>query len=361
MPGVASTPTFTPSPPTNLVANPSNGQISISFTPGNNKGFTITDYRYSLNGGAYSSAGTAVSPVIITGLTNGTSYSVTLKAVNIHGPGLASNTISATPITVPDAPIGIAVMGLAERAIITWNAPTNNGGDIITSYKVTSYDANGNPGQYVVTTNTSALITGLQGGDNYTFSVTATNSSGTGLASSLSSSVTIGYSCFHSSSKILALKDDEEKYISITDLKKGDLIKTYKHEYIKIFAVTKSIIKHYFSNDRLPEHLYILPKSSFHELTDDLILTGYHSILVDDMNEEQREQIAKQDKSNIIYITEDKYRLFCYLDPKAELYNKEVGEVEIWHIALENESKIKNYGIYANGLLVETLPICMIK
>jgi hypothetical protein len=41
------------------------------------------------------------------------------------------------------------------------------------------------------------------------------------------------------------------------------------------------------------------------------------------------------------------------LDPKANTYEIE-GLHEIWHLALENDDYYMNYGIYANGLLVET-------
>ena len=344
---------------------PSNttGQVNLSWAQATTTGSPITSYSIR-NASSNVDLATVDASETITTLTDlPTGIPISFKIAAVNNKGLSSFTTSnsVTPTGLPYAPTGIAVTSKVNAAIITWNEPSNTGGLPITSYKVTSYDENNVAGQYKTTSSRSALISALQGGASYTFSVTATNSLGTGPASSPSSPKTINYSCFHSSSKILALKDDEEKYIPISELKKGDLIKTYKHEYVKIFAVSKSTIKHDFSNDRVPEHLYILPKSTFHELTDDLILTGYHSILVDDMNKEQCEQIAKENKSNNLYLTDDKYRLFCYLEPNAILYNDEVGEVEIWHIALENESKTRNYGIYANGLLVETLPICMIK
>jgi hypothetical protein len=47
------------------------------------------------------------------------------------------------------------------------------------------------------------------------------------------------------------------------------------------------------------------------------------------------------------------YRFPVSLDTRAEIYEDE-GEHTIYHIALENEDLFKNYGIYANGLLVET-------
>jgi len=54
-----------------------------------------------------------------------------------------------------------------------------------------------------------------------------------------------------------------------------------------------------------------------------------------------------------LYMTDDKLRLFTYLDEKTEPY-PEKGTFTIYHLALENENYIGNYGIWANGLLVES-------
>ena len=59
-----------------------NKQLSITFTSGGDGGAAITDGEYSLNGGAYISAGTTTSPFTITGLSGRTAYSVTIKARN---------------------------------------------------------------------------------------------------------------------------------------------------------------------------------------------------------------------------------------------------------------------------------------
>ena len=71
-------------------------RVTVAFTAGANNGAAITDYEYSLNGGAYISAGTTTSPFTITGLNGRTNYSVTLKARNSVGLSAASNSISAT-------------------------------------------------------------------------------------------------------------------------------------------------------------------------------------------------------------------------------------------------------------------------
>ena len=67
----------------------------MAFTaPSSNGGSTITDYEYQLDGGSWVSASTTTSPVVISGLTNGTSYSVKLRAVNAVGGGAASVSVS---------------------------------------------------------------------------------------------------------------------------------------------------------------------------------------------------------------------------------------------------------------------------
>ena len=54
-----------------------------------------------------------------------------------------------------------------------------------------------------------------------------------------------------------------------------------------------------------------------------------------------------------VCITENKYRLPVCVDKRADIYPIP-GKYTIYHIALENEDYYMNYGIYANGLLVET-------
>jgi hypothetical protein len=84
--------------PTALVATPGDGKITVAFTaPSNDGGATITNYEYSTDGGtsytAFSPTMTS-SPVAITGLINGTSYSIKLRAVNSAGNGAESAAVS---------------------------------------------------------------------------------------------------------------------------------------------------------------------------------------------------------------------------------------------------------------------------
>ena len=95
------TPTGPPDAPTALTSTVDSGTATISFTdPASNGGSSITNYQYSLNNGAtwtsFSPSDTS-SPVTITGLTNGTSYTVRLRAINALGNGDSSTSLSVTP------------------------------------------------------------------------------------------------------------------------------------------------------------------------------------------------------------------------------------------------------------------------
>ena len=93
------TPAATPDAPTSLSATPGDGEAEIAFTPGADNGSAIINYEYSTDGSNYTalSPANATSPVTIPGLTNGTDYSITLRAVNAEGAGAASDTVSVTP------------------------------------------------------------------------------------------------------------------------------------------------------------------------------------------------------------------------------------------------------------------------
>jgi uncharacterized protein (TIGR02145 family) len=102
----------------------------------------------------------------------------------VYGSEISFSTIPSS--TVPGAPtIGIATAGNAQ-ATVTFTAPSSNGGSNITGYTVTS-----SPGGFIATGSESPItVTGLTNGTAYIFTVTATNASGTGPASSASNSVT---------------------------------------------------------------------------------------------------------------------------------------------------------------------------
>jgi hypothetical protein len=156
--------------------------------------------------------------------------------------------------------------------------------------------------------------------------------------------------CFNEGSKILCLKDNEEVYVPIEKIQKGYLVKTYKHGYKRVEIIGKKKIYN-LRNEKKQNRIFKLSTDKFPDLFEDLYLTGLHSILVDNLTGFQGEMTI-----NIIgklLKTDDKYRLITCLDTKAEMIEKE-KEYTIYHFALENDDEYMNYGIYANGLLVES-------
>lgn len=72
--------------------------ISVAFTaPANEGGADITGFRVSDSTGSHGASGTS-SPINITGLTNGTSYSFNVWAINPFGYSSPSKTAIATPL-----------------------------------------------------------------------------------------------------------------------------------------------------------------------------------------------------------------------------------------------------------------------
>ena len=89
-----------PTAPTDLTATPGDTQAEISFTPGHDGGSPLTNHAYSLDDGATwtdFSPPVTTSPATITGLANGTTYTVRLRAVNATGAGAASAGTVVTP------------------------------------------------------------------------------------------------------------------------------------------------------------------------------------------------------------------------------------------------------------------------
>jgi len=106
-----------PAAPTLNSVTAGDRRVTVSFTAGANNGAAITDYEYSLNGGAYTSAGTSTSPFTITGLSGRTAYSVTIKARNSVGLSTASSSLSATTTDAPrDASEAATAAEAAKKA-----------------------------------------------------------------------------------------------------------------------------------------------------------------------------------------------------------------------------------------------------
>ena len=195
--GPIATPTpVAPSAPTIVSVTPGNTSLSIAFTAGSAGSSAITTYQYSFNGGTSwlpRQAGTTASPIAITGLVNGTTYSVSIRAVSLDGNGTASAPFSATIPTAPGTPtIGTATANAGRTATVTWTLGSN-GGSAITSHVVTAYLNGSGTAAKSVTVNgataVTASVTGLTVGGSYTFKVQARNAYGNSVLSSASNAI----------------------------------------------------------------------------------------------------------------------------------------------------------------------------
>ena len=93
-----------PGAPTIGAATPGNLQATIAFTaPIDSGGSAITGYTATC--APSGTGGNLVSPIVVGGLTNGTTYTCSVRASNVAGSGPASATVAVTPVPTPTAPI----------------------------------------------------------------------------------------------------------------------------------------------------------------------------------------------------------------------------------------------------------------
>jgi hypothetical protein len=197
--GTPSNPTV-PAAPTGLVATPAGTSVSVAFTAGVNNGSTITNYQYSVDGGAtFVDAAFIVSPVFIPGLTLGTTYNIQLRAVNSVGPGVASATVTVTTLVLASAPTITSITGGTRQLSVAFTAPASTGGSPITNYKFST------DGGYsyaliapasvasplAVTVLSSDGATALANGTTYNVSIRAVTAVGDGAVSAVVSGTTI--------------------------------------------------------------------------------------------------------------------------------------------------------------------------
>lgn len=168
----------------------SNNVLQVNFSAlTNNGGFSIINYQYSLNGEEYINANVTSSPIIISGLINGTLYSVKIRALTYYGAGKDSNIFTSTPAPVPtSAPTINTILNSNGALQLSFSAPVDDGGSPITSYQ---YSLNG--GSYVnvdfttykyvklpAANSFSIFITGLTNRQLYSVKIRAVNSAGYG-------------------------------------------------------------------------------------------------------------------------------------------------------------------------------------
>ncbi|PKM17766.1 MAG: hypothetical protein CVV11_16795 [Gammaproteobacteria bacterium HGW-Gammaproteobacteria-15] len=188
---------FTVNTNENIVLDTNGGTPGIALTVGvttryaiylSGSGTSAVVFRYTVQSGDLDANGITVAGVID---ANGG----TLKDSAGNNMNLVLNNVGSTAavlvdgLTAPDAPtIGTAVAGNAQ-ASVTFTAPGNNGGSAITTYTATA-SPGGATGNCAGPAACAITVNGLTNGTAYTFTVTATNTKGTSVASAASNAVT---------------------------------------------------------------------------------------------------------------------------------------------------------------------------
>ena len=122
-----------PEAPTGLAATPGDGQVVLTWDDPDND--TITKYQYSPDGGTnfvdIDGSDESTTTVTVTGLTNGTTHTLAVRAVNDSGVGVVS---TVTAVMVPAAAVNLSAAPGDGQVALSWDDPDD--GDTITKYQL---------------------------------------------------------------------------------------------------------------------------------------------------------------------------------------------------------------------------------
>lgn len=163
--------------------------ISTGFSCTNNVAFHVRIAIDATTGASVYINGSTTPAVTLTGgtfnnkgffLTSFTGTAASVDNFSING--------TTTPVA-PDAPTNLNALAENAQVDLSWIQPNHNNGSSITDY-IVQYKLASEPTTWTtftdgVSTSTSAAVTGLTNGLSYNFRVSASNSIGTGVASSI--------------------------------------------------------------------------------------------------------------------------------------------------------------------------------
>lgn len=176
-----------PSAPQNVSAAAGDAQATVSWTaPASDgyrpiSGYTVTARDGTTNSSSSTTVGATATSYLYTGLTNGHAYTFTVAATNSVGTGPAATSNAVYPKagpSVPTAPQTVSAEGGIRSATVRWSPPASDGGKPITGYRVTTVSTGAT--QDLTADTFSVTVTGLTGGQSYTFKVQAINALGAG-------------------------------------------------------------------------------------------------------------------------------------------------------------------------------------
>jgi hypothetical protein len=144
-----------------------------------------------LGGGLFPPTSTSIN------VAQNVAYQFQVAASNAQGSSPLSGSSNVVPVgaAIPSAPTGVTAIAGDTQAFVSWTAPVNSNGAIVTSYTVTAL-INGLPSGISstiaapATSSVNAIVSGLSDGTAYSFTVHATSSAGNGAESDPSAAIT---------------------------------------------------------------------------------------------------------------------------------------------------------------------------
>jgi titin len=190
--------------PTNVVARAGDKVVNLSWTaPATSNGSPITDYVIEMRKSTdatwavYADSVSAATTAVVANLVNGTTYAFRIIAKN--GAGLSApsaESVLVRPVGPAAGPTGVSGVGSRGTVTLNWAAPTDTGGNPITSY-VVQYRVNRAGSAWVTArwpvgvspTATTAKISGFVTRFGHLFRVAAVTSMGQGAWSAESAPI----------------------------------------------------------------------------------------------------------------------------------------------------------------------------
>jgi hypothetical protein len=179
------TPATIPGAPVAITAQRQDAGTTVSWEPSaNDGGDAITSYRVTLRQGGENTTHFVAteSPFAIHGLDNGTTYAVTVSALNSVGESVESEPAEVTPATIPDAPNILTVVATDGGLSVEWSPPLIHGGDAVTGFRVRIWHEATVVAEFVAT-DTRISVAGLTNGIEHRVTVSSINTVGEGVAS----------------------------------------------------------------------------------------------------------------------------------------------------------------------------------
>ena len=161
------------------------GQVALTWTAAADHGSAIQRYEYRRSGGRWAtvSGGANARSQTITGLSNCTTYTFEVRAVNGEGDGPAASASATLSGSTPPPP-GLSASAGDRQVTLSWTAPT-----VDSCVPILRYEYRRSGGRWATVSGganaRSQTVSGLTNGTTYTFAVRAVNAAGDGSAASI--------------------------------------------------------------------------------------------------------------------------------------------------------------------------------